>query len=63
MPLEFINMEEYVDKIGDLNKKHFKKKDLDDLAGIALKELGTHTDNLTKLDEERRAVRLILDCD
>ena len=56
-------MEEYVDKIGDLNKKHFKKKDLDDLAGIALKELGTHTDNLTKLDEERRAVRLILNCD
>lgn len=49
-------MEEYVDQIGDLKKKHFKKKDLDDIAGIALKELGTHTENLKKLDEERRDV-------
>ena len=50
-------MEEYVEQIGDLKKKDFKKKDLEDIAGIALKELGTHTENLKRLDEERRDVR------
>ena len=49
-------MDGYVDQLGDLKPKHFKKKDMDDIKDIALKELGTHTQNLTELDQERRQV-------
>ena len=49
-------MDSYVDQIGDLKPKHFKKKDVGDIKDIALKELGAHTENLAAMDEERREV-------
>ena len=50
-------MEDYVDKIGGLKPKHFKHKDIEDIASTVMKELNTHTENLSKLEEERRLVK------
>lgn len=47
-------MEEYVDKIGNLKPKHFKHKDLGDIKSFALQEIGTHTENLTSQHEEQK---------
>lgn len=50
-------MEDYVDKIGGLKPKHFKHKDIEDIASTVMKELNTHTENLSKMEEERRLVK------
>ena len=47
-------MEDYVDKLGSIKPKHFKHKDLSDIGKIAMKELGTHTENLSEQQERMR---------
>ena len=49
-------MEDYVDKIGGIKPKHFKNKDLGDIKGIALKELGSQTKHINSLHDERTQV-------
>ncbi len=49
-------MEDYVDQIGDLSAKDFKKKDAEDIRDTVLKELGVHTENITQIAEEQKKV-------
>ena len=49
-------MESYVDKIGDFRLKDIKNKDFGDIKGEMFQELGTHTQNLSKQDGERRGL-------
>lgn len=47
-------MENYVHQIGEFRPKHFKHKDFEDVRDILKGELNEHTQNLSRLEAERR---------
>ncbi|TRY70957.1 hypothetical protein TCAL_05281 [Tigriopus californicus] len=47
-------MENYVHQIGEFRPKHFKHKDFEDVRDILKGELDEHTQNLSRLEAERR---------
>ena len=49
-------MESYVDKIGDFRLKDIKKKKFGDIKDEVLRELGVHTEKLSREDGERRGL-------
>ena len=46
-------MDGYVEKLGDIGKDDFERKDLKD---TVLKELGVHTENISQLTEQRKVI-------